>query len=400
MHEVRPGVFRLRVFDGTRQISRNVKVSGRTEANKELARLVAEVVERRAGGSTSTVAQLLDEFIQHSRSRGRSRKTVYEAERIARTILKPAFGSVRLNKLTTRHLDELYRRLRDQGHGPSSVRRYHAVLSAALSQAVRWQWLPANPAAQATLPVMPTAQLEAISIEDVGKLIESAEAANPRFAMLMKLGILTGARRGELCALRWRDVDLDKGWITIRTSLYRAGEERGEKAPKSGRVTVVPLDDFGLDLVREWRSTDLPVSDDCFVVSSRPDGSQPVNPDSLSSFMHRHSKKLGIKLEGRNPLRHLAGTELIAAGVDPRTAASHLGHSDPALTLRRYAHARAERQRHAASLLSGILQQASRAALVEDPTPTATLQVGEPPAPGRNRNAGAAYPKASMPGLA
>jgi integrase len=358
--EKKPGVWRLRVFDGRRQVSRTVNANGPVEARRQLAKFVAEVSEGGApAAGTVTVARLLQEFIVHSRARGRSPKTVYEAERTVQRVLDPVLGSIQLAKLTTRHLDELYRDLAQKGLSPSSIRRYHAVLSAALSQAVRWEWLAVNPAANATLPAMRRTDLEAVTVEELGRLMASAEEANPRFAMLLKLGVLTGARRGELCALRWRDVDLEEGRLTIRTSLYRAGEERGEKAPKSGRATELLLDGFGVELLREWKAIYPPLSDDCFVVSSVPDGTQPVNPDSFSSFMHRLAKKTGVRLEGRNPLRHLAGTELIAAGVDARTAAQHLGHADPALTLRRYAHARTDRRRAAASLLSNLLQQAT-----------------------------------------
>lgn len=124
-------------------------------------------------------------------------------------------------------------------------------------------------------------------------------------------------------------------------------------------MTEVPIDDFGVQLLRDRRASYPVAGDDCFVVCSRPDGSEPVNPDSLSSFVHRQATKLGLRLEGRNPLRHLAGTELIAGGIDARSAAEHLGHSDPALTLRRYAHARVERRRSAATLLAGVQQQAT-----------------------------------------
>jgi integrase len=367
---VRPGVYKLRVFDGTKQVSRNVRAEGKTEANKLLAQFVAEVLDRGEGVSpTRTVAVLLDEFISHSRSRGRSPKTVYEAQRAIDRILKPALGAVKLHTLTTRQVDNLYRRLVEDGKSPGSIRRYHAVLSAALNQGVRWQWIGSNPAALATLPAESRPEIEAITIEDAGRLITAAEATNPRFAMLLKLGILTGARRGELCALRWRDVDLVNGLIRIWAALYRAGDERGEKTTKSGRITEVPLDDYGVALVSSWKAAQSPMSDDCFIVSSTPDGLDPVNPDSFSSFMYRIANRAGIKLAGRNPLRHLAGTELLAAGMDPRSVADYLGHADPSITLRRYAHARLERRRSGAVLLSSVLRRAT------EPTPTETPSI-------------------------
>ena len=361
---MRPGIYKLRVFDGNRQVSRNVRADGKTEANKLLAQFVTEVLDRGDGVTpTRTVAVLLEEFIAHQRSRGRSPKTVYEAQRAIERIINPALGSVKLQSLRTRQIDNLYRRLIEEGRSPGSIRRYHAVLSAALNQGIRWQWIGTNPAALATLPAERRQEIDAITVEDAGRLIRAAEEANPRFAMLLKLGVLTGARRGELCALRWRDIDLENGVIRIRAALYRAGEERGEKTTKSGRVTEVPLDEYGVALLSSW-AAEHPSEDDCFVVSSTPDGLAPVNPDSLSSFTHRIAKRAGIKMAGRNPLRHLAGTELIAAGMDPRSVADYLGHADPSITLRRYAHARLERRRSGAVLLSSVLRQAT------EPTPT------------------------------
>jgi integrase len=164
--------------------------------------------------------------------------------------------------------------------------------------------------------------------------------------------------------LRWPDIEGDL--IRIRRSLYRAGGDRGEKATKGGRERWVAVGPVARVLLEDWRThcvaraqgAGVDLVADAFVVSPMPDGSRPVNPDTLSSVVHELCADLWIPLVHLHSLRHYAATELIGAGVNPRDAAELLGHVDPALTLRVYAHATAERQRQAADVLGRALMPA------------------------------------------
>jgi integrase len=378
------GRFRLRLFAGTDpvtghplQVSRVVRAKNRSAAQALLEDLRSETGPEPEYGPAATVATALAEWAKHSEVRGRSPRTLHESRRAIATVLVPELGNVPLRNLTPRHLDELYRKLstgegRERPLSPASVRRYHAVLSAALSQAVRWGWIETNPATRAEPPALAQRVLVVPTHDEVKALLTEAHTRSPKWGILLALAVGTGARRGELCALRWSDVA--DGTIRIRRSIYRAGKERGEKSTKAGRERTVIVSPVVARLLEDWRtdceavagSVGVKLVPDAFIVSSMPDGSVPINPDTLSSVVTKlcavrsedNPRGLGMPHVHLHSLRHFAATELIGAGVNPRDAADLLGHADPGLTLRVYSHATSERQRHAAATLGEAVRSA------------------------------------------
>src|SRR3954452_150355 len=136
-----------------RRRQRSVSFRGsKRDASRELARLVAAADSGRGAGTRTTLAELLDKGGEHKRAH-LSPTTAREYERLVEKRLKPDLGRKRLDALTAADLDAYYLRLsRDEGLAPSSVRQFHAVLRGALGQAVKWRWIPTNPARDATLP--------------------------------------------------------------------------------------------------------------------------------------------------------------------------------------------------------------------------------------------------------
>jgi len=133
----------------------------RAAAERKVRAIVADLEdEPPVSGSNVPVAQLLADWNAHCEVRGRSPKTIFENERIIRQVLVPAFGPKPLEELTGRDIDRFYDQLMKGGKSPSTVKRYHAVLSAALSQAVKWGWLSVSPMVNATPPEIPRRSLK------------------------------------------------------------------------------------------------------------------------------------------------------------------------------------------------------------------------------------------------
>jgi integrase len=374
VQERSPGKYRLRVFIGTdpltgkpRQVQRVVEAKNVTQAQKQLEALKKELVDAGQDETTATLRTVIEEYFRHSETRGRSPKTLHEGRRIAERVIFPAIGDIRVKDLTARHLDELYRQLR-MGEGPTgrklspaTVRRYHAVISASLGQAVKWGWLDRNPAERAQPPELDKGKQRIPTVDEVRRLALAAEELKPEWGLLVKLAVLTGARRGELCALRWPDIGPDS--ILFARSIYRAGAQRGEKSTKSGRERVVTLGPGGVAMLEDWRlvcearaqDVDAELVTDAFVASPMPDGSRPMNPDSFSSAIHRlcapynkvdNPKGLGIPHVHLHSLRHFAATLALQSGIDARNVAELLGHADGGvLVLGTYAHATSAVQR-------------------------------------------------------
>jgi integrase len=245
--EVNPVVWRLRVYAGRRangtpiQITKMVRArdknprpgAGSRLADSELAKMVAKVAQGDTATGTKTVGELLNEWLAHCETLGRSPTTMREYNRLTEKTVRPEIGHLRLSKLTSRDLDRLYAKLTAKGNKATTVRRVDALIAAALHQAERWGDVDRNVSRRASPPPVHAAQVDAPAPEEVQAILAAAEAVEPTLAVLLLLGALTEARRGELCALRWPDIDFDAGTLSIARSIYEvAGGGWAEKGTK------------------------------------------------------------------------------------------------------------------------------------------------------------------------
>jgi integrase len=372
----------LRVFVGfdsasgrRHQIARTF-IGTKREATLELAKMVTEVngghLDRDHSGVT--FSELLDAWLEHIRPTRRP-TTIHESERSIEARIRPALGHIRLDRLSPRDLDVCYAKWLAGGLSASSVRRLHAVISASLNTAERWGWVANSPARRCSPPPVHAKEVKTPTPEQLNRLYSEANQRDPVLATAIALAALTGARRGELCALRWSDIDLAVSRLRLARSLTSAGSELFEGPTKTHQVRDVALDDVGVGVLTDrWQEmSDIaeqvgaPLVDDPYVLSYDPVGREPVDPGSITSSFSRlcraleapareRAKGRGLADKDRWPfrfhdLRHFSVTTLIAAGVDIRTVAERHGHAQATMTLNRYAHALPERDRHAATVL-------------------------------------------------
>lgn len=196
------------------------------------------------------------------------------------------------------------------------------------------------------------------------RLVELAEREDPIFAVLLRVAAATGARRGELCALRWSDIDFDKGTITIERGVILVDGGLQERPTKTHNRRIVSLDDGTLGRLRAHlegeqataAACEARLPSDAFVFSRRPGGVTPLRPDNCTSTFDKLTRRAGlVGFSLKDATRHLAATQLIAAGVDVRTVAGRLGHARASTTLDIYAHWLRARDQQAAKLLGQVL---------------------------------------------
>lgn len=181
------------------------------------------------------------------------------------------------------------------------------------------------------------------------------------------LAVSTGARRGELLALRWRDLDLNEGVVTIERGIVLAEGELVEQGTKTHQGRTIRLDPAVIRVLGDHRSRRTRLLnqigadsiDGCFVFSDAADGRVPMRPDSTSRAFKNLCEKAGIVGVRLHDLRHYVATRLLVAGIDPRTVAGRLGHRNASTTLDVYAHFVPEADRWAADALATILDKAS-----------------------------------------
>lgn len=216
------------------------------EAARELARLVAQVDDGLVVAKAGTVGDLCERWYGQAEP-NLSPVVAENYRRLLDRHILPRFGSTPLRRLRTSDLDAWYAELRRHGGqggrelAPNSVVRIHALLHRALGQAVKWGWLTTNPAAAASPPRPKRHTIVLPDAADVLRLMAAAEDVNPGLPVFFRLAAATGARRGELCALRWTDVDRRIGQLTISRGLVEARGrviEQGTKTHAARRMTL------------------------------------------------------------------------------------------------------------------------------------------------------------------
>ena len=354
---------------GKKQYATRTVRGSRREAERALARLVAEVEDGAVAVRAGTVAELCERWF--SRVEPDLSPTTAHGYRLLldRRIL-PRFGDTPLRRLRTSDLDQWYSELRRRGGAggrplaPNTVMRVHAVLHRALAQALRWGWITTNPAANATPGRPRRSDISPPSPEDVIRLVEAAGRINPGLPVFLRLAAATGARRGELCALRWREVDLGARQLTIGRALAQVGRQVIEKGTKTHATRRIGLDAGTIDALQAHRrraeelarqaGRRLPA--DAFVFSHAVDGTSPWRPGYVTVAFTRLRNELGVPVR-LHDLRHFTATRLLAAGTDVRTVSGRLGHANAGTTLNVYAHFLESADHDAADTIGQLLDR-------------------------------------------
>jgi integrase len=360
-------------------------------AEQARIRLLNQVHERRSPRTNATVNQLLERYLTQFNGAESTRKMY---RRYVRKHVAPFVGGQRVGDLDADILDSLYAELRRcQEHcsgnrskvdhrtsrehacdhrckpheckplGPTTIRHIHFVLSGAYRRAVKWKWVPVSPVGDAEPPPAPVPKPTPPGAIDAARIVNRAWR-DPDWGTLIWTAMTTGARRGEICALRWSDVDLDPehGVLWLRRGISRDGSDRwvegDTKTHQQRRVTLDPETVAVLTEHRERcraraKALGLPLAEDAFLFSAEPDHSRFLTPGSLTQRYDRLAGRLGIDTT-LHKLRHYSATELISAGVDVRTVAGRLGHAGGGTTtLRTYAAWVSEADQRAATNLAG-----------------------------------------------
>jgi len=360
-HSWRVKVFVGRDASGVRRYLQRTVRGTRRDAERELARVVVEVDEgRHAAAAPMSFDELLDRWLDVKR-RTVEANTMASYEWIARKYVRPALGDRRVASLRALDLDGLYADLHARGLSPRTVRICHTVARQSLEQARRWGLIARNPAVDATPPPQRRREITPPTVAQVQQLIAAADAEDPDFGVYLWVLAATGCRRGEACALRWTDVDLERGEIVIRRSMAHVGDGLVEKDTKTHQGRRLAIDEATMALLRahrlrvreRWLALGERLLDDAFLFGDA-DG-RPWRPDVCTNRFTRLRAGLGLHRVRLHDLRHFVATVLGEAGHPLATISDRLGHGDKATTLNLYTHAFPATDQRAAAYLGSLL---------------------------------------------
>ena len=266
-------------------------------------------------------------------------------EQLIRSHVLPAIGAVQLQKLTAEDLDGLYAQL-GGSHKPKTIRNLHGLLRKALADAERKGSVLRNVADLADPPKLSAGKRSEMRIwtaPQLGAFLSQIESHRlyPAYFLVSH----TGVRRGEVLGLRWRDVDLSAGRLSIHQAIISVGYEIRVSDVKTdhGRRNV-DLDERTVAVLRRWQRRQaeerLAIGSrhkDHGLVFCRPEGT-PLHPDYFSQTFDRAVARSGLPVIRLHDLRHTHASILLAAGVPVKIVSERLGHSTPAFTMSVYQH--------------------------------------------------------------
>jgi len=338
-------VTKYRAFKGTK-----------AEAKAELVRLINSAHQGDyVDPSKTTLGEFLDRWLRDWATINVGAKTRERYEELISAHVQRHIGAVPIQKLQPVHLAELYARLLREGSrqrglnavaglAPRTVGHVHRALHKALKVGVEWGVVQRNAAEVARPPKVDHKELEILSAEQARALLQKLKG-KPLYPIVV-LGLATGLRRGELLALRWRDVELDGARLRVEQSLEQTKAGLRLKAPKTkhGRRTVTLAPSVVAELRTHWKQQQeqrlrlgLGKAPEDALVFPKWDGTPRV-PTTTSTEWTRTLAQLKLPKVSLHVLRHTHASQLIAEGIDVLTISRRLGHGSPTITLGVYGH--------------------------------------------------------------
>ena len=373
------GSFEIRYSLGTDSATGKHRVAtatvngNRKAAEMELRRLLRSLdTGEHVDPTRMTVGAWLTQWHETKREEV-SPKTHERYGEIVNNFLIPALGALPLAKLARSNIEKAYsewatggrRDGKAGGLSPHTRRYIHVILKSALDRAIEQQLLARNPAAilSKRLPKVERKEMITLTPEQSARLLEGIKHTRTYWPVLIALA--TGMRRGEVLALRWKNIDLDRGTLRVVQSLEQTKKGLRFKGTKTGKDRAIVLPAYAIEELRRLKRQQ---AEELLALGVRQTGEtlvccradgEPLQPRSLTQQFTKLLK--GVKDLPRmrfHDIRHTHATQLLADGVHPKVAQERLGHSTITTTMDLYSHVTDTMQADAATRLDKAYQVA------------------------------------------
>jgi len=338
-------------------------VTGRTKKEVEDKIKILEMEERGRlnNGRNLLYEDFLDSWLE-TKKNNVSVNTWSYYNQLVRDYIKPSLGMMILKDIKPGYIQKLYNEMSRKGIGARTVEKTHSVIRGSLNTALKYGLIILNPANATDPPRSQKKEMSYLELEEIEKLIKVGRESNDRYYRIYYLAIITGMRQGELLALKWKKIDLEKGIIEVKQSLIRLprGNLVIEKPKTKSSVRSIKIGEGTIEVLKEqkeiikeerkvsklWKENDL--------VFPSTVGT-PIDPTKILKRFRNLLKKAGLPRIRFHDLRHTSASLMLNNGVDILVASRRLGHSKPSVTLDVYGHMLVTAQNEAAEKLEKLL---------------------------------------------
>lgn len=347
---------------GRRVQVRKMGFATKKAAQQARAKVVDEIATGRFKPDRKiTVGDYLAGWLLRRERDGMRASTLQMYRKYVRDDITPSIGSTKLAELRRFHVDQMVRSLIESGRGTTTIRRIHATLSSALTDAQRIDLVDMNVASKIALPSATRKKLEIWEPDQVRIFLDLV--TEHRIGAAFELAVFTGMRRGELAGLRWADVNLSGREVIVRQQRVQVGKTVVEGAVKTdaGQDRRVSLGGEAVGALIAWklrqdaeRTAWGAAYVDSGYVFTRADGT-PLRPAYLSRVFETLTEKTDLPPSKLHGLRHVHASLLLSAGIPTAVVSKRLGHATIAITSDLYSHLLVDANRAAADAAESML---------------------------------------------
>lgn len=341
------------------------------ETQKEAEKVCNELINQMNKGISvnpkeQSLKGFLTDWLENSAKLKVKDTTFKNYKRAIDSRIIPAIGALKLQELNAVQGQKFIKQLLDEELSARYIEYIYVVLSGALDQAVKWELIIKNPLKQVDIPRARREEKKTWSMEEVNRFLHFAKFDNPIYYHLFLIAIHTGMRRGEVLGLRWKDVDLQQGKISVVQNLiYDEDGFRFGDLKTTGSSRLISVDPNVCAELKSYKAQQNQFKlalgsgyTDLDLLFCREDG-RPIYPRTLSDIFNRIIKKADVPKIRFHDLRHTHATLLLKLGENPKIVSERLGHVSIKTTMDTYSHVTPDMQESAAKKFGEALKKTS-----------------------------------------
>lgn len=322
-----------------------------------------EALEEAERQKVFTVQRYGDEVFMPAKKPQMSINSVNGFQGVLNTWIYPNIGGLPINEVRPADVQTIFTVMQEQNKSHSTLQKCKVVLNLLFKMAYLQDLIDKNPMDKVLLPKMTqtekmkTQTVEAFSADELRYILNCLEQEPEKWRIYIKLLVQTGCRRGEITALCWRDIDFQTGEVNIsKSAVYDTGtKETIIGTPKSGKSRKVYISKELLQELKNYRVSK--AAENCIApyIFTRENSAECMHAQTPTRYFQKFGERYGVKNFHPHKLRHSFASVALTNGADITTVSELLGHADPVITLRVYAHANEESKQKAANLVQELL---------------------------------------------